>query len=214
MPVPASQLRVLLVERRELMRDGLRSLIGSIDGVEVTGEAGDGDDCLHAAIELHPDVVVASAQLQRVNGVDLIRCLREIRPVPRVVLIGRRELPDAVLDAVQAGVVGMVMERERFSELANAIRAAGDRRLYLSPMANALFADASASGALSVHLTPRQRQITQLFAEGMSTKQIAHRLDLSDKTIATHREQILDRLRLRSIADLTRYAIRAGIIEP
>lgn len=206
--------QVLVVERRALVLDGLHTLIDALDGITVAGEAIDGDDCIDVARELVPDVVVASAQLPRISGLDLIHRLRGVRAATSVVLIELRELPDAVAEAVQAGAAGVVMERERFSELAAAIRAAGERRLYLSPRASALFALTRARGYESGVLTPRQRQVAQLLAEGFSTKQIAHRLNLSVKTVATHRDQLLDRLRIRSIADLTRYAIRAGIIEP
>lgn len=208
------EVRVLLVERRALVLDGLHCLIEALDGIEVAGEAADGDDCMDVVREVLPDVIVASAQLPRISGLDLVHRLRGARSAIRVVLIELRELPDAVAEAVRAGAAGVVMERERFSELAAAIRAAGEHRLYLSPRANALFALACATGAESGVLTPRQREVAQLLAEGFSTKQIAHRLSLSAKTVATHRDQVLERLRLRSIADLTRYAIRAGIIEP
>jgi len=207
-------LQVLVVERRALVLDGLHKLIDALDGIRVTGEAVDGDNCLDVVRKLVPDVVVASAQLPRISGLDLIHRLRGVHSATSVVLIELRELPDAIAEAVQAGAAGVVMERERFSELAAAIRAAGEHRLYLSPRANALFALARASGYESGVLTPRQREVAQLLAEGLSTKQIAHRLCLSVKTIATHRDQLLVRLRIRSIADLTRYAIRAGIIEP
>lgn len=206
--------RVLLAERRALVLDGLHILIESLEGIEVAGKAATGDDCMDVAREVLPDVVVASAQLPRISGLNLVHRLREMRSAPRVVLIELRELPGAVAEAVRAGAAGVVMERERFSELAAAIRAAGEHRLYLSPHANALFALACATGSASGVLTPRQREVAQLLAEGFSTKQIAHRLNLSVKTVATHRDQVLDRLKLRSIADLTRYAIRAGIIEP
>ena len=209
-----ADLQVLVVERRALVLDGLHSMIDALDGITVAGEAVDGDNCLDVVRKLVPDVVVASAQLPRIGGLDLIHRLHGVRSAISVVLIELRELPDAVAEAVQAGAAGVVMERERFSELAAAIRAAGEHRLYLSPRANALFALARASGYESGILTPRQREVAQLLAEGFSTKQIAHRLNLSVKTIATHRDQLLVRLRIRSIADLTRYAIRAGIIEP
>jgi len=213
MGATTSHLRVLLAEQRELIRDGLHILIEALEGVEVAGEAANGDDCVRAAFELLPNVVVAPAQLPRINGIDLVRHLRRLRCAPRVVLMAYREAPDTVIDAVRAGVSGVVMQYEKFSELAAAIRAAGDRKLYLSPLANALFAHASAPGEIAFSLTPRQREIVQLLAEGLSTKQIAYRLNLSVKTVATHREQTLDRLKLRGIADLTRYAIRAGIVE-
>lgn len=211
---PRQRLRVLLVERRALILDGLHTLIETLDDVEVAGEAADGDRGMDVAREVLPDVVVASAQLSRISGLNLVRRLHGIPSMPRVVLIELRDIPDAVAEAVRAGAAGVVMEHEGFKELAAAIRAAGERRLYLSPCANALFALAGGAGAPGGYLTPRQREIAQLFAEGFSTKQIAHRLDISAKTVATHRDQVLDRLRLRSIADLTRYAIRAGIIEP
>ena len=207
-------LQVLVVERRALVLDGLHILIDALDGITVAGEAVDGDNCLEVVRKLVPDVVVVSAQLPRISGLDLIHRLRGVRAATSVVLIELHELPDAIAEAVQAGAAGVVMERERFSELAAAIRAAGEHRLYLSPRANTLFALARASGYESGVLTPRQREVAQLLAEGFSTKQIAHRLSLSVKTIATHRDQLLVRLRIRSIADLTRYAIRAGIIEP
>ncbi len=211
--LPLPRVRILLAEQRELLRSGLQTLIQALDNVEIIGEAASGDDCLEAALQLQPQVVVAPVQLPGVNGIDLVRRLRAIRGAPRTVLMGHREAPGTVAAAVHAGVCGMVMQCEHFSELAAAIRAAGEHRLYLSPLANAAFAEAAGRGAMAAALTPRQREVVQLLAEGLSTKQVAFRLELSIKTIATHREQILERLKLRGIADLTRYAIRAGLIE-
>lgn len=210
--VPSGIHNLVLVDHRELFRDGYCQLISNLRDFSISGQLGDGSDCLRLSGDIHPDIVVSGAQLPGMSGIDLCLHLHALQPAPRVVLVGSQESRDWVTQAVQAGVCGLLMQRDKASELVAAIRAAGERRLYLSPIANALFAAFEQRTHLPV-LTPRQREILQLYARGQSSKQIAYQLHLSIKTVATHREQILQRLGLRNTAELIRHAIREGLVE-
>jgi DNA-binding NarL/FixJ family response regulator len=204
---------LILVEHRELLRDALYSLLGAIEGVVLAGQAADGIACLNLAEDIHPEIVVCAAQLPGMSGIDLTQRLRNLVHAPRVVIVGNRESREWVFDAVQAGAGAVLMQHDNGGELVAAILAVGQNRLYLSPIANTLFA---ASGHHDEHsvLTRRQSEILKFYAEGFSSKEIAYRLGLSIKTVSTHRESILRRLGLRTTSELIRFAIREGIIEP
>ncbi|WP_083458971.1 response regulator transcription factor [Amantichitinum ursilacus] len=203
---------LILVDHRELVREGLSRLINELADISLAAQTGDGLACLRLVEQIQPDVVVCSAQLPGMTGIELMTRLRDMHPSPRTVLVGGQESHDWVNHAVRAGVSGLVMQRDSSNEFLAAITAARDGRLYLSSIANALFSGHS-GGATSACLTPRQREILHLYAMGQGTKQIAYGLGLSVKTVATHREQILARLGLRNTTDLIRYAIREGMIE-
>jgi DNA-binding NarL/FixJ family response regulator len=204
---------VVLVDSRELLRDALYSLIGALDRVVVAGQAADGIACLKIAEDIHPDIVICAGQLPEMSGIELTRRLRDLVPAPRVIIVGHQESREWVRDAIQAGASAILTRRDSGGELVGAILAASEDRLYLSPCANVLFA-ANGNPDDRPVLTRRQREVLQLYAEGLGTKQIAYRLSLSAKTVSTHREQILQRLGLRTTSDLIRFAIREGIVEP
>jgi DNA-binding NarL/FixJ family response regulator len=205
--------RIMLVDHRQLVREAIQALIFEIENVVVCGHAPDGETCLRLAVEARPDVVLCAAQLPRMSGLELAVRLKELHPVPRSVVIGNCESRSWVGHAVQSGACAVLMQRDNGTELVAALEAAREGRFYLSPIAHALHA-APESAQRPHDLTLRQREILQLYAEGLGTKEIAWRLALSVKTISTHREQILQRLSLRTNSDLIRFAIREGIVDP
>ncbi len=207
--------RVLLAERQQLMREGLASLLGRDPGLEVVAQTGDGTGAVQAARQLRPDVAVIDLQVPGMNGVDATRRIRADRPEIKVLCLVEQELPWMMKAALDAGAFGLLLKDSSFEELARAIHTVMQHKLYLSPALAAAAVDSCRSapqsdGAFSL-LTPKEREVVQLLAEGNSTKQAAARLDISFKTVATHRERVMAKLRIRSIADLTRYAIREGL---
>jgi DNA-binding NarL/FixJ family response regulator len=203
---------LILVDHRQLVREAIHRLIVETSDIRVTAHASDGDACLKLVAEIGPDIILCAAQLPRMSGLELASRLRRIAGGPRVVIIGNHDSRTWVVQAVQAGASAILTQRDNAAELVAAIAAARDDRLYLSPIANALYAAAGTEERPA--LTLRQREILQLYAEGLGTKEIAWRLDLSIKTVSTHREQILQRLALRSNSDLIRFAIREGMVDP
>jgi DNA-binding NarL/FixJ family response regulator len=212
--LPSVPQRVILVDHRQLVREAIHALILEIENVVVSGHAADGDACLRLAEESPPDAVLCAAQLPRMSGLELAVRLKALHPALRTVIIGNCESRAWVDHAIQAGVCAVLMQRDNGIELVAALDAAREGRFHLSPIAHALHARAEPDGKASPQLTLRQREILQLYAEGFGTKEIAWRLELSVKTVSTHREQILQRLALRTNSDLIRFAIREGIVDP
>ncbi len=218
MHIELKRTRVVLARPHDMMRDGIVALLDKTDGIDLIASTGDAERCITMIREHRPHVVIVNTLLPHINGIDLAHSILASSPAPGIVLLGTEQPGKMVFDAIKTNIFSYVLQRDGFDELLRAIRAARARRTYLSLHAVGLFADnyrALARGGMDRDcpaLTRRQRQILQLFAEGMTTKQIASHLSVSSKTVASYREQIMSKLQMRGIADLTRYAIRNGII--
>ena len=208
--------RVLLADDHRMVREGLRALLQAEPEIEVLGEACDGLGALSLARQLRPDVVVADISMPGLNGIELVRRLRTELPDARVLSLSVHDEERLVLAMIEAGAAGYVLKDASFADLANAIREVMAGRVYLSPALVGIFvqqyrARGEPRAARPVALTGRERELVQLFSEGYSTSEIAELLHLSAKTVATHRENILGKLQINGIAEMTRYALREGI---
>jgi two-component system response regulator NreC len=192
--------RVLVVDDHELVRLGVRRLLEAADGIEVVADAGDADGALREARRTRPEVVVLDIALGGGNGLDLVAELRALGA--HVVILS--VLGDAAhaKAALERGAQGYVLKDSASSELVEAIRAVGDGRLHLPPT----LASQLARGADDDGLSEREREIVRLYALGFTNHEIAAELVLSVRTVETHRQRILEKLRLSSRADLVRYA--------
>lgn len=213
--------RILLADDHQLVRAGLRVLIDGLPGFAVVGEAGDGREVLRRAREDGIDLVVMDLSMPGLNGLDATAHLVREHPEIRVVILSMHTAENYVLDALRAGARGYVVKDAAPDELERALRAVAAGQRYLSPAISHYLLDdylrLSRGGEAqkeAAQLTPRQREILQLIAEGRSTREIAGRLSISIKTVETHRAQIMERLGVRDVASLTRYAIRLGLITP
>jgi DNA-binding NarL/FixJ family response regulator len=210
-------IRVLIADDHTLVRAGIRALLQGLEGVEVVAEAGDGREAM-ALAELHrPDVLVTDIAMPHVSGLELAgRVAREL-PEARVIILSMHANEEYASRALQAGAAGYLLKDSGLAELELAVRAVVRGETYLSPaVSKHVIADylrrtggAPASGSV----TPRQRQVLRLIAEGKTTKAIARHLEVSAKTVETHRAQLMDRLDIHDVAGLVRYAIRIGLIE-
>ena len=212
-----SPLRVALADDHTLVREGLRSLLSSLAGVEVVGEASDGLQALSLVAEARPDVLLCDIAMPGLNGLDLAARVAREHPRTKVLILSMHADTGYVRTALLAGAAGYLLKNADGAELEAAIRAVGRGETWVSPGVSKAVVAALAQGGLPTNdprslLTPRQLEILQLIAEGSSTKQIAHKLGLSVKTIETHRSQLMDRLAIRDVAGLVRYALRVGII--
>lgn len=212
-----SEIRALLVDDHALVRAGLRTLLESIDGVAVVAEAGNGEEALRLAAELQPDLVVMDIAMPRLSGLDAAAHIREALPGTRVLVLSMHASEDYVRRALRSGASGYLLKDAAAVELELAVRAVICGETYLSPRVSTQVVDQYVRGpgvppGPVDALTPRQREILQLIAKGRSTKQIAHQLSLSVKTVETHRAQLMERLGLRDVASLVRLAIRAGLV--
>lgn len=209
------KIRILLADDHALVRAGMKSLIESTEGFEVVGQASNGREAVRLAKTLAPDVALFDIAMPELNGLDAARRLAVECPQVRVLILSMHTDPGYVREAMRAGTAGYVLKEASVEELELAIRAALRGERYLDPRISKHVIEGYVRGleaAESPALTPRQREILQLIAEGRSTREIAARLHLSVKTVETHRAQIMDRLGIRDVAGLTRYAIRIGLV--
>lgn len=212
-------MRVVLADDHHLVRAGLRALLDGRPGIEVVGEAGDGRDAL-LLIERHrPDVALLDITMPGLNGLEVAGRVEKVSPRTRVVILSMHAGEAYVAQALRVGVAGYLLKDAAAGELGLALEAVGRGEVYLSPAISRTVVDGylRASGTESdplVNLTARQREILQLIAEGRSTKEIAADLDVSVKTVETHRAQLMDRLDIHDVPGLVRFAIRTGLISP
>ena len=209
--------RILLVDDHALVRAGMRSLLHEIPGVEVVAEAADGAEALRLAVELRPDVVLLDIAMKGMNGLDAAARLREQLPAAKVIVLSMHTSEEYVLLALRAGAAGYLIKDSATSELELALKAVARGETYLSPAISRQVVDGyvqRVGAAAPDPLTPRQREVLKRIAEGRSTKEIAYELKLSVKTVETHRAQIMERLGIRDVAGLVRYAMRAGLVPP
>jgi DNA-binding NarL/FixJ family response regulator len=210
-------LRILLADDHTLVRAGLRSLIGQLDGVEVVAEAQDGREVLDLVDTHHPDIVLMDISMSGMNGLEATLQLKKQHPRIHVMILSMHATEEYVLQALRAGASGYLLKDSAPLELELALRAVGRGETYLSPPISKQVVDDYMQRVGGKHeplaaLTARQREILQLVAEGNSTKEIARRLRLSVKTVETHRAQLMERLGIHEVAGLVRYAIRHGLI--
>jgi DNA-binding NarL/FixJ family response regulator len=212
-------IRVLLVDDHTLVREGLRALLQQIDGVEVIAEAGDGREAVALTKAKRPNIVLMDIAMPELNGLEAARRIRQQHPDVHVLLLSMHSNEEYVAEALASGADGYVLKDAGAAELELAIQAVARGESYLSPAVakQVVTGQVQPGGESSTglqRLTPRQREILQLIAEGNSTKAIARKLDVSVKTVETHRSQLMDRLDIHDIAGLVRYAIRVGLVAP
>lgn len=213
------RLRLVLADDHVLVRAGLRKLLESMPDLDVVGEAGDGLAVLALVEQLQPDLVLLDIAMPKLNGLEATFRLLKAWPALRVLILSMHQNEEYVRQALRHGAAGYLLKDAAPTELDLAINAIRRGETYLSPAVTRgvladyvqrLRSDESPDG----QLTPRQREVLQLIAEGLSTKEIARRLGLSIKTVETHRSQLMKQLDIHEVAGLVRYALRAGLISP
>lgn len=210
-------IRVVLADDHALVRAGIRSLLKELEGVQVVGEATDGREAFQLVKRKQPDIVLMDIAMPGMNGLEAARRILKVYPEVRVVILSMHANEEYVRQALRVGVSGYLIKDAATSELEIAVRAVSRGETYLSPAAAKHVVrkyKQRLAGRVRAYdrLTPRQREILQLIAEGRTTKEIASILDISLKTAETHRIQLMERLDIRDVAGLVRYAIRIGLI--
>ncbi|HXJ91518.1 MAG TPA: response regulator transcription factor [Terriglobia bacterium] len=214
-PVPAKTVRILLADDHEIVRQGLRSLLESRQGWSVIGEASNGTEAVEKAIELVPDVVVLDIGMPELNGLEAIRRIRDALRQTEVLVLSVHDAEHVVRRALASGARAYLAKSDAGRDLVAAVEAALRHKTFLSPKISQSLGSASGDGETSLaHLTTREREAAQLLAEGLGNKEIASRLDISVKTVETHRTNIMRKIGAHSLADIVRYAIRNGLAEP
>jgi DNA-binding NarL/FixJ family response regulator len=205
----------VLADDHSLVRAGLRKLLEGLDGVEVVGEAGDGAVALQLIAQLKPSIALLDIAMPEMTGLAVLRQVCAKHPETKVILLSMYDNKAYVTEAVQSGAAGYLIKDAAVDELAMAIKAVQLGETYLSPRISRMLVEAFTSPRAAPEasvLTPRQTEVLKLVAQGQSSKEIARLLTLSVKTVETHRAQIMERLKVRDLAGLVRYAIRSGLI--
>jgi DNA-binding NarL/FixJ family response regulator len=215
----APEVRILLADDHPVVRQGLRTLLAARPGWKVCGEAGSGRQAVEQAEKVHPHVVIMDLAMPDGDGMEATREILGKFPETEVVLLTVHEKPHLIRELIEAGARGCVSKSDADRELVAAVEAVLERRAYFAPKMMKVVFDGVRAGAAGIEtaspalLTPRQREIVRLLAEGRSNKEIAAMLGLGVKTIETHRTNIMRRLQLPTFSHLIRFAIRAGIVE-
>ncbi len=208
-------IKIILADDHKIVRQGLRTMLEKEADIEVLGEADDGRMAVRLARELSPQVVIMDVGMPDLNGIEATRQVLAECPGVKVIGLSMHSDRRFVMNMLKAGASGYLLKDSAFEELATAIRMVLTNKIYLSTeIANVVIKDYLQGGGdesvFSV-LSPREREVLQLMAEGKSSRQIADHLNISIKTVETHRMQIMHKLQIFSVAELTKYAIREGL---
>jgi two-component system response regulator NreC len=213
------KIRVLLADDHTIVRKGLRSLLDGEAEIEVIGEAEDGREAVEKAQQLLPDVVLMDITMPTLNGLEATRQIKKLFPKMKVLILTMHATEEYVLQILRAGASGYVVKQAAPAELVSAIRAVYRGDSFLSPSISRKVieeyirqTEAMVEENSYDRLTDREREVLQLIAEGCSSREIAEGLYISEKTVRAHRAHLMDKLDIHSVAELTQYAIRKGVI--
>jgi DNA-binding NarL/FixJ family response regulator len=211
-------LRILIADDHEVARRGIRSLLEGHPGWEICGEARDGREAVELGSTLKPDIFLLDVGMPNLNGLDAARQILATNPDARIMILTVHDSEQVVREVLSAGARGFLLKSDAGRDLVAAVEALQQRRTFFTPRVAQMMLDGylrpQTEDAANHHvLTPREREVIQLVAEGKTTKEIATALNLSVKTAETHRTNLMRKLDLHSVADLTLYAVRNGIVQ-
>ncbi|MFZ5644829.1 MAG: response regulator [Bacillota bacterium] len=213
--------RVMLVDDHTVVREGLKVLLESEEGIEIVGEADRGENVLEVAAATNPQVVIMDLRLQKMSGVEVTRILSEKFPDIKVIILSMYDEEDMVIQALKAGATGYVLKRAGVEELVKAIRLAARDETYLDPAIARRVVDSLQKENLSdknrrlesgAELTPRENEILRLVAGGCTNAEIAGKLFISVKTVQAHRANLMQKLGIHDRVELVKYAIKKGLL--
>jgi DNA-binding NarL/FixJ family response regulator len=216
------KLRILIADDHEVVRRGLCTLLQGHEGWEICGEARDGRQAVEMAKQLKPDVVILDVGMPNLNGLAATRQLAQQNPQQKIIVLTITDSDQVIREALDAGARGFVLKSDAARDLVSAVEALQRDRMFFTPRVNDMvlagFLDNNPHGSkgessMSPKLTPREREVIQLLAEGKSSKEVASLLNLSTKTAETHRSNIMRKLDFHSIRDLVVYAVKNDIIQ-
>ena len=207
---------ILLADDHQLMRQGLRSMLDEQPGLQVIGEADNGRTAVQMAHDLHPDVIIMDVTMPDLNGIDATRQIRGDDPTSKVIGLSMHRERQFVMQMLAASASGYLLKDSPLEELLAAIEAVARGEVFISSKITDVLVKECSAGAVQADsfcgsLTQREREVLQLLAEGKNCKEIGQILHISSKTVEGHRRLLMDKLKLYSIAELTRYAIREGV---
>lgn len=213
-------IRIVLADDHAIVRQGLARAIQQEGDIDVVGQASNGRTTIELVRELSPDILITDISMPDLNGVEATRQILRESPDMKVIALSMHSSRQFVMEMFKAGAVGYLLKDCDYDELVKAIHAVADGRIYVSPSIGDVIVDDLLKGkpsgtptAFSV-LTPREREVLQLMAEGNTTRQIAMQLFISPKTVEAHRLRVMNKLDIDNVAQLTKYAIQEGLTSP
>ncbi|MBI5743076.1 MAG: response regulator transcription factor [Elusimicrobia bacterium] len=210
--------KILICDDHKIFREGLKALLAGQPGLKVVGGARDGIEAVKMARELSPDIVIMDISMPGLNGIEAARKLSKVKKSARVIALSMHNDRKYVTEIFKAGARAYLLKDSAFEELMDAIKAVGCGRYFLSAGITSIVLDDYIKGpardprSVFTLLSAREREVLQLLAEGLRTKEISQKLTLSVKTVETHRKKIMEKLGIASIAGLTRYAVKEGLV--
>jgi DNA-binding NarL/FixJ family response regulator len=210
-------IKIMIVDEHKILREGLSTLIAKQPDMKIVGEATDGREALDLADKLSPDLILMDVTMPNLNGIEATRKIKSKNSAIEIIALSLHSDRRYVLGMIDAGASGYLLKECAFEELVRAINTVMDKKKYLSPEISDIlieeYVKKNTQGKPTIYLklTPREREILQLISEGRNTKEIARRLYISIKTVETHRRHIKKKLKVESIAELTKIAIREGL---
>jgi DNA-binding NarL/FixJ family response regulator len=212
--------KVLLVDDHQIMREGMSALLRKYSEFEVVGQASDGRQALEMVSDLKPDIVIMDVGMPNLNGIDATQRMLAHHPNLKVMALSTHSDGSLVTKMIRAGASGYILKESAFDELIEGMHTLLNGNTYLCKrISKAVFSEymsvvSDSKSKIGDELTSREREVLQMVAEGLTTKEIAKKLKLSTKTVDSHREHIMHKLKIRNIAGLTKYAIREGLTRP
>lgn len=211
-------LRVMVADDHRMVREGLVSILESMPGTRVVAQASDGMEAVEMARSVQPDILVCDVGMPRLNGLEVVRRVKEERPETGILVLTMHEEEEYVVHLVKAGADGFLLKDSAGEELLTAVREIHAGNGYFGAHASRVLADqyrhpTAAAGDPYGALTPREREVFHLIVEGQSTKEVARALEISVKTAENHRSRVLEKLDVRNTVELVRYAARRGLLQ-
>ncbi len=205
-------MRLVLADDHAIFRQGLSRLLHTWTEAQVVGEAADGQEAWRLIQTLAPDVAILDIEMPRLGGIEILSKVRGEGLATRVVLLTMHDEPALALDAERAGAQGYVLKDNTFEELVNAVKKVAGGHCFMSPSVAEKLSAFRLNGG-GANLSPREREVLKLIASGLSSKAIAKALNISPKTVETHRNRLMTKLNLHSVAELVRYAVQTGYVK-
>jgi two-component system response regulator NreC len=211
------KIKILLVDDHAIMRDGIKALLSIYDDIEVVGEASEGREAIEMARELNPDVVVMDISMPGMDGLEVTRRLTKRNPGMKVIILTQHDNREYILSTIKVGAAGYIPKKALGADLISAIRAVHSGGSFLYPSAAKALMDDYRKQAeqpdIYESLTEREREILKLIAEGLTSREIANALYISQKTVQGHRTKIMEKLDLHNRTELIKYAMRKGLVD-
>jgi DNA-binding NarL/FixJ family response regulator len=216
--------KIFLADDHAILREGLRYILGSVTGYEVVGESGDGREALAMIEKLKPDIAIIDISMPGMTGVEIARQVKKYTRTVRIIILSRHDNEEYVNELLKLGVNGYVLKDNAGDDLLRAVAEVSNGNIYLSPrITRKIVTDYLSPGVREASgrpdsqfttLSTREREILKLIAEGRSNAEIASTLWISDKTVKVHRSNIMKKLDIHKVADLVKYAVKSGLVEP